>query len=62
MRVVLLSSVLHPFHVVLLDELREAVVRFLLLHAKHLGHTTVGTAQFQFPAHEFFVDLCPVVP
>ncbi len=52
----------HPVEIVLLDKLCEAQVRFLFLHAEHIGHRTVSRAQLQLPVHEFLIDFHPVLP
>ena len=57
-----LTLLANPVQVVLLDELREAVVGLLLLHLQHLHHTTVGAAQLQLPVHQALVHIYPVVP
>ena len=53
---------IHPVHVVLLDVLGKAQIGFLLLHVQHLGHLRVCGTQFQLPAYQSFVDVCPVLP
>ena len=51
----------HPRQVVLLYELGEAVVCFLLLHLQHLGHVAVRRAKLQFPVYQSAVRILPVI-
>ena len=51
----------YPFEIVVLYEFHETVVGFLLLHLQHLVHVALGAGQFQFPAHQQFINVCPIV-
>ena len=45
----------------LLDELCETVVRFLLLHTQHLRHAAACRRQIQLPHHKTLIDFAPVI-
>ena len=52
----------NPLFVVFLDEFGESAVGFGLLHGEQFVHIAFGLCKFQFPEHELFVNVEPVVP
>ena len=45
----------------LADEFGESLVGFRFLHAEHFVHVAVGFGKLQFPIHQPFIDLFPIV-
>ena len=53
---------LHPLHIVGTDILGKSLVGLFLLHGKHLGHLTVGSAELEFPMHKTTIYIHPILP
>ena len=56
-----IDRILYPVHIILLHEFGKSVIGLFLLHTEHIGHCHLAAFQFQFPVHQFLIDLHPVV-